>query len=54
MVVHNGALVHWVYPYEKLLGPNVKGTLEILKLCCTHHLKPLHFVSSSIYFIYRI
>ncbi|KAI9098595.1 hypothetical protein DFS34DRAFT_78758 [Phlyctochytrium arcticum] len=46
-IVHNGALVHWVYPYHKLRAPNVLGTLETLRLATTHHLKPLHFVSST-------
>jgi L-aminoadipate-semialdehyde dehydrogenase len=47
VIIHNGALVHWVYPYQKLKGPNVQGTLTALKLATTHHLKPLHFVSST-------
>ncbi|KAJ3092157.1 large subunit of alpha-aminoadipate reductase [Quaeritorhiza haematococci] len=47
VVVHNGALVHWVYPYHKLRAPNVQGTIEALKLCTTHHLKPFHFISST-------
>jgi len=46
-VIHNGALVHWVYPYQKLKGPNVGGTLEALRLACTGPLKPVHFVSST-------
>ncbi|KNC99692.1 L-aminoadipate-semialdehyde dehydrogenase [Spizellomyces punctatus DAOM BR117] len=47
VIVHNGALVHWVYPYHKLRAPNVLGTLESLRLATRHHLKPLHFVSST-------
>ncbi|KAI9362960.1 hypothetical protein DFJ73DRAFT_811755 [Zopfochytrium polystomum] len=47
VIVHNGALVHWVYPYSKLSAPNVHGTLWALKLACTRRLKPLHFVSST-------
>ncbi|KAI8911192.1 hypothetical protein DFJ77DRAFT_549925 [Powellomyces hirtus] len=47
IVIHNGALVHWVYPYHKLRAPNVLGTLWALRLATTHHLKPIHFVSST-------
>ncbi|KAJ3038477.1 large subunit of alpha-aminoadipate reductase [Rhizophlyctis rosea] len=47
IIVHNGALVHWVYPYHKLRSANVLSTLWTLRLATTHHLKPLHFVSST-------
>ncbi|RKP27925.1 hypothetical protein SYNPS1DRAFT_6883, partial [Syncephalis pseudoplumigaleata] len=47
VIIHNGALVHWVYPYQKLRAPNVIGTLEALKLATAHHVKPFHFVSST-------
>lgn len=47
IIIHNGALVHWVYPYEKLKAPNVMGTVEALRLATTHKLKPFHFVSST-------
>ncbi|OLY80072.1 L-aminoadipate-semialdehyde dehydrogenase [Smittium mucronatum] len=46
-VIHNGALVNWVWPYEKLRAPNVLGTIEALKIASEHHLKPLVFVSST-------
>ncbi|KAI9146540.1 hypothetical protein BKA69DRAFT_1163060 [Paraphysoderma sedebokerense] len=46
-IIHNGALVHWVYPYSQLHGPNVLGTITSLTLSTTHHLKPCHFVSST-------
>jgi L-aminoadipate-semialdehyde dehydrogenase len=47
-VVHNGALVHWVYPYSQLKASNVDGTMEVLKLCTTGNiLKPFHFISST-------
>ncbi|KAJ3001000.1 large subunit of alpha-aminoadipate reductase [Globomyces sp. JEL0801] len=36
VIIHNGAL-----------GANVNGTLTALTLATTHHLKPLHFVSST-------
>ncbi|KAJ2602780.1 large subunit of alpha-aminoadipate reductase [Coemansia sp. RSA 1722] len=46
-IVHNGALVHWVYPYEKLRAPNVLSTIETLRMASEHHVKPLTFVSST-------
>ncbi|KAJ2320716.1 large subunit of alpha-aminoadipate reductase [Coemansia sp. RSA 2610] len=46
-IVHNGALVHWVYPYEKLRAPNVLSTIEVLRLASEHHVKPAVFVSST-------
>ncbi|CAI2169598.1 18048_t:CDS:10 [Funneliformis geosporum] len=47
VVIHNGALVHWVYPYPKLRAANVLGTLWALKLASAHHTKPFNFVSST-------
>ncbi|OMJ17629.1 L-aminoadipate-semialdehyde dehydrogenase [Smittium culicis] len=47
VIIHNGALVNWVWPYEKLRAPNVLGTVEALKIASSHHLKPLVFVSST-------
>eukprot|EP01135_Chromosphaera_perkinsii_P008712 Nk52_evm45s1444 gene=Nk52_evmTU45s1444 len=47
VIYHNGALVHWVYPYAKLKPMNVNGTVEGLRLATTHHIKPFHFISST-------
>ncbi|KAL7747753.1 large subunit of alpha-aminoadipate reductase [Sorochytrium milnesiophthora] len=47
IIVHNGALVHWVYPYSKLAGANVDGTLTALRLATQHRLKQVCFVSST-------
>lgn len=47
VVVHNGAQVHWVYPYSTLKPANVQGTLDILALCATGAPKKLTFVSST-------
>ncbi|PKY43091.1 large subunit of L-aminoadipate-semialdehyde dehydrogenase [Rhizophagus irregularis] len=47
VVIHNGALVHWVFPYSKLKATNVLGTVWALKLASTHHTKPFNFVSST-------
>ncbi|KAF8842012.1 large subunit of L-aminoadipate-semialdehyde dehydrogenase [Paxillus ammoniavirescens] len=46
-VLHNGALVHWVYPYEKLRSPNVMGTLTAVELASTTKQKLVVFVSST-------
>ncbi|EEP80264.1 L-aminoadipate-semialdehyde dehydrogenase large subunit [Uncinocarpus reesii 1704] len=47
VVIHNGALVHWVYPYSHLRGPNVLGTVDSLKLCAEGRPKQYGFVSST-------
>ncbi|KAL1920377.1 uncharacterized protein VTP21DRAFT_754 [Calcarisporiella thermophila] len=46
-IVHNGALVHWVYPYSKLRPANVEGTAWALQLAGAHHTKSFTFVSST-------
>ncbi|KAI8997523.1 L-aminoadipate-semialdehyde dehydrogenase [Pilobolus umbonatus] len=46
-VVHNGALVHWVYPYHQLRAPNVIGTLWAMRLASESTQKSFHFVSST-------
>ncbi|KAF8899770.1 hypothetical protein CPB84DRAFT_1815576 [Gymnopilus junonius] len=46
-VLHNGALVHWVFPYEKLRSPNVLGTITAINLASTGKPKVIVFVSST-------
>ncbi|PWZ00560.1 large subunit of L-aminoadipate-semialdehyde dehydrogenase [Testicularia cyperi] len=47
-ILHNGALVHWVYPYSKLRAANVGSTICAIKLCNTgKKAKTLTFVSST-------
>ena len=46
LIVHNGAIVNAVLPYESLRAANVNGTRWVLRLCGTHHVKPLLFVST--------
>jgi L-aminoadipate-semialdehyde dehydrogenase len=46
-IVHNGALVHWVYPYTKLRAANVLSTVATILLCATGKPKTLTFVSST-------
>ncbi|KAI9209056.1 male sterility protein-domain-containing protein [Polychytrium aggregatum] len=45
-IVHNGAEVHWLFDYDRLRGPNVLSTATALRLATTHHLKPLHYIST--------
>lgn len=47
VVIHNGAQVHWVYPYSKLRPANVKGTIDALALCIAGKPKSFAFVSST-------
>lgn len=46
-VIHNGALVHWVFPYSQLRAPNVLGTISALRLCTAGKPKTFTFVSST-------
>ncbi|KAJ7243193.1 alpha-aminoadipate reductase Lys1p [Mycena haematopus] len=46
-IIHNGALVHWVYPYEKLRNANVLSTLTTIDLASTGKQKLVVFVSST-------
>lgn len=47
-IYHNGAIVHWVYPYSKLKPANVNSTVEALRLAtCGSKLLSMHFVSST-------
>lgn len=46
-IVHNGALVHWVYPYSKLRAPNVLSTIAAMHLAAAGKPKSLTFVSST-------
>jgi thioester reductase-like protein len=45
-VLHNGALVNFIYPYEALRPTNVDGTREILRLATRARLKPVHYIST--------
>jgi len=46
VILHNGANVNLVHPYETLRDANVNGTREILRLACREKLKPIHYVST--------
>ena len=45
-IYHCGALVNFVYPYDRLKGPNVRGTEEVLRLAAQEKVKPLHYIST--------
>ncbi|KAG8927926.1 large subunit of alpha-aminoadipate reductase [Tulasnella sp. 418] len=47
LIVHNGAMVHWVYPYAKLRSANVASTLTAIDLASTGKPKAVSFVSST-------
>ncbi|KAK9369236.1 hypothetical protein V1509DRAFT_620127 [Lipomyces kononenkoae] len=47
VIIHNGAQVHWVYPYSILRGPNVVGTVYAMSLAAEGKAKIFSFVSST-------
>lgn len=47
VVIHNGALVHWVLPYSRLRAPNVISTMTALSLCANGKPKSFGLVSST-------
>ncbi|HEY9768531.1 MAG TPA: thioester reductase domain-containing protein [Coleofasciculaceae cyanobacterium] len=46
VIYHSGALLNYVYPYERLKPINVLGTQEVLRLASLVKLKPVHYISS--------
>jgi fatty acid CoA ligase FadD9 len=46
LIVHAGALVNHILPYEALFSPNVAGTAELIRLALVKKRKPLAFVST--------
>ncbi|CAI5758919.1 unnamed protein product [Candida verbasci] len=47
VIIHNGAFVHWVYPYSQLRDANVISTINVLNLCGAGKPKYFTFVSST-------
>eukprot|EP00004_Rigifila_ramosa_P024509 TRINITY_DN7128_c0_g1_i1.p1 TRINITY_DN7128_c0_g1~~TRINITY_DN7128_c0_g1_i1.p1 ORF type:complete len:1995 (+),score=422.61 TRINITY_DN7128_c0_g1_i1:669-5987(+) len=47
IIVHNGAFVHWLFPYEHLRAANVGGTLSVLELAVQGKVKALHHISTT-------
>ncbi|WP_440557359.1 carboxylic acid reductase [Streptomyces sp. SCPE 10] len=46
LIVHPGAMVNHVLPYDQLFGPNVVGTAELIRLAITSRLKPISYLST--------
>lgn len=46
VVLHNGAWVNFVLPYQPLRPVNVNGTLEVLRLATGARTIPVHFIST--------
>ena len=47
MVIHNGAMVHWVKRYQDMMAANVISTMDALRLCNEGKPKTFTFVSST-------
>jgi thioester reductase-like protein len=45
-VLHCGALVNFIYPYEALRPTNVEGTRELLRFAVRSRPKPVHHIST--------
>jgi len=45
-IIHNGAAVNFIYPYEALKSANVDATKEVIRLAFSERLKPVHFIST--------
>jgi fatty acid CoA ligase FadD9 len=46
LIVHPGAHVNHVLPYNQLFPSNVAGTADLVRLAITNKLKPVHYVST--------
>ncbi|MFT4060338.1 MAG: amino acid adenylation domain-containing protein [Legionella sp.] len=46
VIVHNGAAVNHLYPYEQLRATNVRSTLELITFAMQNKVKPIHFIST--------
>lgn len=47
VVIHNGAIVHWVKRYQDMMASNVLSTIDAMKLCNEGKPKVFCFVSST-------
>jgi myxalamid-type nonribosomal peptide synthetase MxaA len=45
-VIHNGAEVNHLQPYDRLRVPNIEGTRSLLRFACAGPGRPLHYISS--------
>ncbi|WP_298628237.1 amino acid adenylation domain-containing protein [uncultured Legionella sp.] len=46
VIVHNGAAVNHLYPYEQLRATNVRSTLDLIAFAMQNKVKPIHFIST--------
>ncbi|UZJ52385.1 hypothetical protein CBS101457_001705 [Exobasidium rhododendri] len=46
-IIHNGAVVHWIYPYSRLRNANVLSTVTAIRLCAIGKPKTFTFISST-------
>jgi myxalamid-type nonribosomal peptide synthetase MxaA len=46
VIFHNGGQVNFLAPYQNLAAANVDGTVEVLRLATSEHLKQVHVVST--------
>jgi amino acid adenylation domain-containing protein/thioester reductase-like protein len=46
LVLHNGAMVNFLYGYRAHRPPNVTGTAAVLRLAMTHRPVPMHHIST--------
>ncbi|MCW5588647.1 MAG: amino acid adenylation domain-containing protein [Legionellales bacterium] len=46
LIIHNGAYVHHLAPYQTLRETNVLSVVELIKLATVHHAKRLCFIST--------
>ncbi|KAK3362458.1 hypothetical protein B0T25DRAFT_524378 [Lasiosphaeria hispida] len=47
VIIHNGAIVHWVKRYQDMMASNVLSTIDAMKLCNEGKPKAFCFVSST-------
>ena len=45
-ILHSGALVDWMLPFEDYVGPNILGTHETLRFASSGRGKAVHFIST--------
>jgi amino acid adenylation domain-containing protein/thioester reductase-like protein len=46
IILHNGALVNFSYPYMSMRAANVEGTKVLLRMAVTQRMKTFHYVST--------
>ncbi|MBM3273631.1 MAG: thioester reductase domain-containing protein [Candidatus Sericytochromatia bacterium] len=49
-IVHNGAVVHYLFDYPRMRDANVGGTQEVVRLAMSHRPKALNHISTTFVF----